>query len=161
MDVLAHALWGLIVFHSLSLNYWLIALFSILPDLVSFVPWMIHNLVTKGRIYNSKDWKNRTKMIKSIPKYVFRLYDITHSLVISGFIFLVLFFTVKEYSYYMLPWMLHIIIDIPSHPRDFFGTPILFPFSNFKFNGIPWSHKWFMIINYSSIIIVGGILLVR
>jgi hypothetical protein len=54
-----------------------------------------------------------------------------------------------------LGWALHILIDIPSHAATFYPTPFLFPISNYRFtHGISWSNKWFMIINYSLLLLV-------
>lgn len=163
MDILAHSLWGLIIFKLLlfpDLNPYLLVIFSIIPDLVAFVPLIIQMIYNKSlnfkraRAENENTWKKR-----KMPSYVSEIYNWTHSLIVVGTIFIVLFFIKKEYSFYILPWILHIIVDIPSHERDFFGTPILYPISDFKFDGIPWSNKWHMIINYSLIIIVGSIAL--
>ena len=138
MDILAHALWGLIV------------LFSLVPDLSAFSFEFVKFIFMHKEIP-----KNKKEARKRIPRYVKKIYNFTHSLVLVGALFLILFFTYRSYSWYILPWILHILLDIPSHPRNFFGTPIFFPISNFKFNGWEWSKPWFMIINYSLIIIVG------
>lgn len=50
-------------------------------------------------------------------------------------------------------WLLHILMDIPSHSYDFYPTPFLWPISDFKINGFHWGTPWFMITNYSLIII--------
>jgi hypothetical protein len=55
----------------------------------------------------------------------------------------------------MLGWLLHIILDIPSHSIDFFATPFLFPVSDYVFQyGARWSIPWFMILNYSLLLIL-------
>jgi hypothetical protein len=53
----------------------------------------------------------------------------------------------------MLGWLVHILIDIPTHSYQFYPTPFLWPLSSWKFNGISWGQKWFMIANYSTIVI--------
>jgi hypothetical protein len=54
----------------------------------------------------------------------------------------------------MLGWALHILIDIPSHSLRFFATPFLWPLSGYSVDGIPWGNRWYMLINYSALVIV-------
>jgi hypothetical protein len=83
------------------------------------------------------------------------LYQYSHSLVIWAVVFGIVWAFYKRPRYELLGWALHILIDIPSHSLAFFPTPFLFPISNYKFPyGIPWSNKWFMIINYSALLLV-------
>ncbi|GAG43186.1 unnamed protein product, partial [marine sediment metagenome] len=46
-------------------------------------------------------------------------------------------------------WGFHILLDIFTHTKTFFPTPIFWPFSNFSFSGINWANKWFMLFNYA------------
>ncbi len=51
----------------------------------------------------------------------------------------------------MWGWLLHILIDIPTH-KNFYETPFLFPLSGYRFShGISWGHPTFMIINYGAL----------
>ncbi|MBI5139393.1 hypothetical protein HZA26_02170 [Candidatus Nomurabacteria bacterium] len=85
------------------------------------------------------------------------LYQYSHSLVIWGFVFIVVWAIYKRPRYELLGWALHILIDIPSHVLAFFPTPFLFPISDYKFPyGIQWSNQWFAIINYSLLLLVFG-----
>jgi hypothetical protein len=54
----------------------------------------------------------------------------------------------------MLGWALHILIDIPTHSLRFFATPFLWPLSDYRFNGISWGNRWFMLANYTALAIV-------
>ena len=148
MDILAHALWGLIFFDSLDMNLYLIILFSLLPDFSAFSFEFVKLILGFKKFPHSKE-----EARKKIPRYVGKIYNFTHSLVLVGCLFLILFIFYRSFSWYILPWILHILLDIPSHPRDFFGTPIFYPFSSYKFDGYEWGKKWFMIVNYSLIAI--------
>jgi hypothetical protein len=56
-------------------------------------------------------------------------------------------------------WLLHILIDIPTHLIGHFATPFLWPISNFKINGIAyWREPIVMIIDIILLIIVWIIL---
>ena len=51
-------------------------------------------------------------------------------------------------------WLIHILLDIPTHSYRFFPTPVFWPFSGWKFNGLSWATPWFLIVNYAAIIII-------
>ena len=40
-----------------------------------------------------------------------------------------------------IAWPFHIILDFFTHSIEYFPTPILWPISDYKFDGIPWSNK--------------------
>lgn len=83
------------------------------------------------------------------------LYQYSHSIVIWGSVFIVVWILSKRPRLALLGWLLHILIDIPSHAGSFYPTPFLFPISDYRFmHGISWSNKWYMIINYSLLLIV-------
>ncbi|HZX75452.1 MAG TPA: hypothetical protein VFE57_13590 [Cyclobacteriaceae bacterium] len=82
------------------------------------------------------------------------LYHYSHSLVIWAVVFLAVWAIRKRIPLELFGWTLHILIDIPSHANNFYPTPFLFPISNYHFtHGIPWSNTWYMIINYSLLLI--------
>ena len=83
------------------------------------------------------------------------LYQYSHSLVLWAFVFGMVRIIFKRPRLELLGWLLHILIDIPSHSINFYPTPFLFPISNYHFtHGIAWSNQWFMIINYFLLILV-------
>jgi hypothetical protein len=51
-------------------------------------------------------------------------------------------------------WLLHMLMDIPTHTYVFFATPIFWPFSAYKFSGIRWAEWWFLILDYGSLLAV-------
>ena len=90
------------------------------------------------------------------------LYQYSHSLVIWAVVFAVVWAVFKRPRYELLGWALHILIDIPSHVLAFFPTPFLFPISDYRFPyGIQWSNQWFMIINYSALLLVWGGIVIK
>lgn len=85
------------------------------------------------------------------------LYQYSHSLVVWAAVFLVVWVISRRPRYELLGWALHILIDIPSHAIGFYPTPFLFPLSEYRFPyGIAWSNTWYMIINYSALVLVWG-----
>jgi hypothetical protein len=50
-------------------------------------------------------------------------------------------------------------MDIPTHTSDFFPTHFLYPLSNVHVNGMSWGSPWFMLLNYSVLLIIYGFLI--
>jgi low affinity Fe/Cu permease len=90
------------------------------------------------------------------------LYQYSHSLVIFAVVFVVVWVWYKRPRYELLGWLLHILIDIPSHVIAFYPTPLLFPISDYKFPyGIQWSNQWYMMINYGALLVVWGSIFIK
>ena len=47
----------------------------------------------------------------------------------------------------MLGWLLHILIDVPTHSKAYYATKIFWPLSDWGFDGIPWWNRWFWALN--------------
>lgn len=144
MDILSHALWTNLIFKELppQQRLWAIS-FGVMPDVVSF------SLVT-AKHFVQKTMHFTDPPISIFPHRVFRLYNITHSLVVWLGVFILLRLAGLEWwALAFMGWGLHILLDIFTHTGKFFPTPILWPFSRFHFSGINWSNKWFMLFNYA------------
>ena len=166
MDVFSHGLWTWLAakFANLKLNVRLntrlTLLFGVLPDIFSFAPlfiWLFFNLIS-----NSLGLANFPDLINMEPAahdtlFIFKatslLYSITHSLVVFIIIFMAILLARHKPFLPLLGWLFHIIIDIPTHSYKFYPTPFLWPLSSWKFDGISWGNKCFMLANYSLIII--------
>ncbi len=154
---------------------------GVFPDLFAFtIPfaWVIwHVLVGDPVSFPSPD------AIEPAPRdttWTFelasRLYNVSHSFVV--FVVVVVIVILIRYFWRqrrpkfggpphgenrLIPWelggwLLHILIDIPTHTYRFFPTPVLWPISEWKFNGISWATPTFLIINYSLLAIFYGLL---
>lgn len=165
MDIFAHTAWTNVVFYKKykldRINRFVAVLFGILPDLMSFAPVFIYGFFArKGfmELVGSNAWPVR---------FASESYNFTHSVVIFAVVFLIFCLyrflkrgqfgerVYKTVIYYPLfGWLLHILIDIPTH-KDFYETPFLFPLSGYRFShGISWAHPMFMILNYSALTLV-------
>ncbi len=153
MDIIAHALWGLIIFH--KLNPWLVIFFSIFPDILAF------SIDSVRIIFVEKRFTPKKMMARKFPPYVVEIYNYTHSLILTAVLFIILFFTFRTASYYILPWILHILVDIPLHPKEFFGTPFMYPFSNYKFNGYHWIKLPALLANYALLALVAYLVFIH
>lgn len=139
MDIFAHYLWSYGIFFK-EKKKWLLGIIGILPDLISFGPHFMYSIFN-GFKFNPIN----------IPDYIHELYSFTHSFLIFLIIFFILYLLFKRKSIYLIPWGIHILMDIPSHSQRFFATPFLWPISDFTVNGTSWATSWFMILNYSLI----------
>ena len=149
MDTLSHAFWGMGVFGYRGRPYWSL-FFGALPDLCSFG---IYFLITF--FFDRANFMFGKPNLATIPDYVFNLYDITHSLIIALIcIFIVYFFINKNFAFAMMAWPLHIMLDLPFHTADFFPTPILWPITEIKFDGISWGTPYIWFSNIAGIIIL-------
>lgn len=166
MDVFAHTLWTNAVFHfkyhqARKMRY-LAAFFGVAPDLVGFAPLFVY-LIASGRFFSGEDFPfTATNWTFAFAEGA---YNYTHSAVIflaafilvTGVINLVKYSrdsaTYKFYFFWpMLGWLLHIFIDIPTHP-DFYHTPFLWPLSDYQYTGgVSWAHPTFMAVNYGLLI---------
>lgn len=143
MDILSHALWANLIFkESPTAQRGVVVVFTVMPDFISFSFATLKNFIIKTMHFRDPPYS-------VLPRRVFILYDITHSLVIwTGVFFILKLFGLDWWALAFMGWGLHILLDIFTHKSNYFPTPILWPFSKFHFSGINWSNKWFMLFNY-------------
>ena len=139
MDTISHVLWGKGLF-GYRKYHWYALIFGALPDMMSFGIYFIFNL-----IINPLNFKFGKPALESIPNWVFSLYDVSHSLIIALTCIAIMYKINKDFCFPMLAWPFHIILDFFTHSIEYFPTPILWPISNYKFDGMPWSEPivWF------------------
>lgn len=166
MDVFAHTLWTNAVFHlkysqARKMRY-LAAFFGVIPDLIGFTPLFIYMIVS-GRFFSGEQFPfTPTNWTFGFAE---QAYNFTHSAVIflAAMVIVNLIINLVKYHkqpltyrfYFFWPilgWLLHILIDIPTHP-DFYHTPFLYPLSDYQYTGgVSWAHPTFMAINYGLLI---------
>ncbi len=54
----------------------------------------------------------------------------------------------------LLGWLLHILIDIPTHSFRYYATRFLWPLSDFRIDGIAWWTPWFWGVTYGALVLV-------
>ena len=148
MDTLSHALWGKGLFGYRKYR-WFSILFGCLPDLMSFGLYSLYQIVTNP--FNLKFGK---PLISEIPYWVFGLYDFSHSFVIASIAIVVVYFFNKDFCFPMLAWPFHILLDFFTHSIRYFPTPVLWPVSDYRFDGIPWSNPYIMLVNFVLIFLI-------
>lgn len=173
MEILAHTLWttaGVRKINKVSdkkgkkyqMSFFWGAFWGIFPDLFAFtLPFFFsfYKTIIEGDQFVSFATRHQVADGFTLSSI---LYQYSHSLIIFIFIFIVIWAIKKRPPWVMLGWVLHIILDIPSHSVSFFPTPFLFPISNYHFPyGVSWSNAWFEIINYSALALVWGSILIK
>src|SRR3989338_10616571 len=146
MDVLAHGLWTYAAF-SKRKDAVKGVLFGIMPDIMPFGSFLLMSMLTN----NISNWNAH---IGRVPQWVIYSYNLTHSLFIFIFSFILLRLIIKKWYVPMAGWAFHIALDIPTHTGESIATPFLWPVSEYRFNGISWSEPVFMMVNYTALITV-------
>lgn len=168
MDILAHTLWANAAAREanaiskkkkkkLHINVAWAAFWGVFPDFFAFtIPFIIalYNAVFGGVSLSAM--RGHHALVGGFDIASF-LYQYSHSIIVWAFVFCVVWFFAKRPRYELLGWLLHILIDIPSHALSFYPTPFLFPISDYRFPyGVQWSNMWYMLINYSLTALVWG-----
>ncbi len=153
MDIVSHGLYGWALFGNKDKKqFWLAFGFGVLPDFVAFgLPFAssIAGMVFHGTpVMFSKT---------NIPNYVHTIYNVSHSLITWSVVFTALRIIYKKPIKASYARLLHILMDIPTHSLAFFATPFLWPLSNYRFDGIPWSDKIIFLPNIAILIIIYSI----
>lgn len=136
MDILSHGIYSVALNGSLEkkkLNKKDILvsfLWGTAPDLLSLGPLFIVGILNGSFDHHSPLFGR---------DYAGAIYPITHSLVIFSLAFLAVYLLRRKIYIPMLGWGLHILTDIPTHSKDFYPTPFLYPLSDYKFlYGVNW-----------------------
>ena len=133
--------------------------FGVFPDLIPFGANIIVSLFRpKSRFTRNYQDIDVMRSYYDQPEnqWVYKLYNWTHSLVLWGLTFLVVWLIGSFYNFFPLFLLLgyFMFLLIFQHiPADFFAPQFLTPLSHFNVNGISWGTKWFMILNYTSLVL--------
>jgi hypothetical protein len=164
-----------------------VVFWGVLPDLFSFTPaicWLLWLVLVKGVPYAQVPRPELLPPEVRAKFLVFRLTDALYHPSHSLIIFACVFFLVWAVRWYwlnyrrgvripaaaatpasppweMCGWLLHILIDIPSHTLRLYPTPFLWPLSDLKVDGISWGRPWFMALNYGALLTMFIVLRLR
>jgi len=180
MEIVSHAFWAATIAKKVNkkikkpIHVWQGAFWGIFPDLLAFTPlfiWLFVQFIMGDLTFSNFLPQFRQPGVAQQSASVFEtsgangnlsifqltssLYDIGHSLVTFAIVFGVLFLIFRRPIWELGGWLLHILIDIPTHSYNSYPTPILWPFSEWKFShGLTWGTPWILMLNYSAIIVV-------
>lgn len=166
MDTLAHGLWGglggrFLVKKNRKISTIKAFLWGVFPDLFAFsvpIAYLLWSITFGDMPLGS--WPppgphvEPSEGLLPFGSLVNNLYNIGHSFFVFGIVFGFFYLFTKRVQWEMVGWFLHILFDIPTHSYQFFPTPFLWPVSDFKVDGFSWGVPWFMVLNYSLLILV-------
>lgn len=173
MDTFSHGLWAGALAKGLNkrkgkrhVNVWATALWGIFPDIFAFgIPMFIIFWSVAFNGGHFADFGGRPPMVEptggdSLLVYQLShvLYNMSHSLIVFGAVFFAVWVHFKQVRLELLGWLLHILMDIPTHSYAFFPTPVFWPLLDWKFDGFSWGQPWFMVFNYSLLLLAYALL---
>jgi hypothetical protein len=82
------------------------------------------------------------------------LYAIGHSLLVFVLVFSIMVLLARRVVVEVLGWLLHILLDIPTHSFSYYATRFLWPVSDFRVDGIAWWTPWFWACTYVALGII-------
>lgn len=151
MDLITHALLGAAIAPNKELALPM-AVASTIPDWWTIPPLAEYLWHKRGRYNNQEFWK-------WIPARYDGLTRLSHSLVPLVVAFGVGSGIFRVSPWIFLPWLLHLVIDIPTHSRSRTGH-LLYPLLRWQPMGIKnWYDMW--PVSVVSIIILGIIVFLR
>ena len=159
MDVVSHGLWSYVGARAMNLRSdglrvrpFLAAAFGILPDLIAFTPLTIWSAVqlVSGNAHLAGHRAAEEYIARNVPwlqTLTTELYGASHSLLLWAVVFgLLLAFRLRWREWFA--WLLHILVDIPTHSRESYPTPALWPLSDWTFDGVTWRSAAILIPNF-------------
>lgn len=164
MDTLAHALWTGAAYKTINektkkpFRVGLVVFWGVFPDLFAFIPgfaWLFYNIAF-GTLHFS-DFPHPDAIEPAQPPLAHLtsvLYSVSHSAVVFFVVFGIALLILRRPAWELLAWLFHILLDIPTHSYRFYPTPFLWPLFGWKFNGFSWATPWFLVGNYTAIILV-------
>lgn len=148
MDTFSHALWGYGLFG--YKRYAVLAMFfGAMPDLISFGLYMAMEFFASGF-----HWHAGPPPLESLPHWLFQSYAVGHSFIVSFTVIGLVAWFRRDIAFAMLAWPFHIVLDFPFHSFKYFPTPMFWPVSDFKIDGIPWSHWYIWWPNVAGLVIL-------
>jgi hypothetical protein len=164
MDIFSHGLWAVLGLRYLNLKRKIpkfsgfkVFFWGMFPDLFAFtIPfvYMIWNWLFNGIAMMTKPDIEPIVDHGSIIQLTGALYNISHSLIIFAIVSLIAYFIFRKKAIILGAWLMHIIMDVPTHSYQFYPTPILWPLSSWKVNGFSWANPYFLLADYLLIIII-------
>ena len=166
MDVLAHVLWAGVAAHGLRRlrpmpprDIAATLLLAVAPDVGQFLPVLAWSIgqpdpVTAAREFLFATPGHEPAMPGVVVTLSHHLHCIGHSVVVAALVALAVWHWRGGRWLPLVGWWTHIVLDIPTHSKDYYAVPFLYPFSDWSLDGIAWTQPWFLAANYACIALV-------
>jgi hypothetical protein len=173
MDIVAHTLWaaaGIAVLHrrqALSRPTAVATLaLAALPDVLHLLPIALWWLFADGSFAALRGYAvavpgQEPGLPPLVQLWSHHLHCVMHSAPIAALATGAVWAARRAFWVPLLGWWSHIVIDVFTHSADYYAVPVLYPFTERGFDGIAWTTPWFMVLNYTTLAIVGGWLVQR
>lgn len=173
MDIFSHGLWAGVAAKGANkaqgkrrINVWAAMLWGVFPDLFAFaIPFIFIVWSVAFGGHSFRDFGGQPAIAEPTSpdtQWLFQLshvlYNVSHSLIIFAIVFFAVWIYFKQARLELLGWLLHIIMDVPTHTYAFFPTPVFWPLFGWKFNGIAWAQPWFLVLDYSLLLLAYALL---
>ena len=158
MEIVAHGLWAAaaaitakrsakIRIHTGWAVWW-----AVFPDVLAFGPPIAAGLwlrLTGTHGAGPPDGHALPHVHIGLP-----LYPAGHSLIVFLAVFGIVTILARRIVYELLGWLMHILIDIPTHSLSYYATRFLWPVSEYRIDGIAWWTPWFWATTYAALVLV-------
>jgi hypothetical protein len=134
---------------------------AVLPDLAHGLPLVIWGLFGDGSA--AKLWAyalalpgKEPAMPPIVTLIAHHLHCTFHSAIVASIITVILWAVINQFWLPLLGWWSHIAIDVFTHSAEFYAAPVFYPITELSFDGIAWNTPWFIVVNYSALILSIG-----
>ena len=136
-----------------------IVLLAALPDILQLVPILGWVAIGDGSIGSVYEYVFSTPGTEPhLPPLVqaltHHLHCIAHSAIVAGAVTLLAWLLRPQLLIPLLGWWSHIILDVFTHSRDYYPSPILYPITYAGFDGIAWNEPIFLLLNYLALALI-------
>lgn len=173
MDIIAHGLWagiGILIarrrWKVTPRNAWPTLLLAILPDVFHLFPILIWWAFGQGSFESV--WAYAVPVAEQQPQLpplvellTFHLHCVLHSALVAAGTTILVCAINRKFWWPLLGWYLQIVIDVFTHSKAYFPSPVFYPISTYGFDGLAWPTPWFLWLNYAVIVLVGVLLFLK
>ena len=168
MDIVAHGAWAAVGL-AWAQQRWRVprriaiatVAMAVLPDLVHLLPSAAWALLADGSWTALRDHAVAlpghepvtTPLVETLTHH---LHCVLHSAVVAAAGSALAWRVWRGVPLWYLPllgWWSHIVIDVFTHSADFYPSPVLYPFTQWGFDGLAWNTPWFMALNYAVLLL--------
>jgi hypothetical protein len=163
VDVISHGLWATALGETLRrrglASKWQVAgaaAFGLMPDLVALIPvsvWAIgsESATEAIRAYIFAQPGTEPVMAPWAQLLEHNIHCSAHSVVVLALITLLSFWKFRRLLIPLAGWWLHVVLDIPTHSREYYAVTIFYPISTWSFDGIAWTDPGVLVTNYMAL----------
>ncbi len=159
MEIVAHALWtaaaALTAARTADIRVPVRAAvwWGVFPDVLAFGPPVAVGLWMRFSGAPAESGHALPHIHIGVP-----LYPAAHSVLVFAAVFALVWIAARRPVYSLLGWLLHILIDIPTHSYSYYATRFLWPVSDFRIDGMAWWTPWFWVATYAALAAVYAVI---